>query len=112
MPAGRRLIDVLRLQQGQNCLSAKRARGGGRYAAQGKLVCRHMENAYLADPTPTAILEAFEALNESQTIRQKLADGGIKKTAEVTWESEIDRIYDYVQKSLQEDAVPKVAVNG
>ena len=74
--------------------------------------CRHMENAYLSDPTPTAILNAFEALNESQRTRQKLADGGIKKTAEVTWESEIDRIYNYVQKSLHKDIVSNVAVDG
>lgn len=79
------------------------------------MVLPHMENAYLADPTPITILEAFEALNESQ--EAKLCGKNWPKTEsrerpEVTWESEMDRIYDYVQRSLQEDAVAKVAVNG
>jgi glycosyltransferase involved in cell wall biosynthesis len=61
--------------------------------------CRHMENAYLVDPTPTSVLEAVDKLKADKELRQKLAAGGIRKTAEVTWESEMDRIYDYIQGS-------------
>ncbi len=74
--------------------------------------CEHMKNAYLADPTPASVLEAFEKLNASQSLRQTLADGGIRKTAEVTWESEMDRIYDYVQRSFHENDQHKIAANG
>ena len=74
--------------------------------------CEHMKNAYLIDPTPASILEAFETLYRNQEIRQKLVDGGIQKSMQVTWESEMDRIYDYIQLSLNRTDAAKVSANG
>lgn len=67
--------------------------------------CRHLENAYLVDPTPAAVLRAVEILCADEPLRQKLAEAGVKKTSLVTWESEIDRVYDYIYADPNEKGV-------
>lgn len=62
--------------------------------------CRHGVNAWLADPTPQAMLEAFTALYNDSTLRQTLADGGLAAMAPLDWESQMTKIYDYVTDNL------------
>ncbi|CNE50987.1 glycosyltransferase [Yersinia mollaretii] len=62
--------------------------------------CKHGVNAYLADPTPVAMLEAFTELYKDQELRQKLADGGLAVMEPLTWESQMTRIYEYVSNNL------------
>jgi glycosyltransferase involved in cell wall biosynthesis len=74
--------------------------------------CRHMDNAYLVDPTPTAVLNAVNELCSNSSLRQQLVNAGLKKSAEVTWESEMDRMHAYVQDTLAQDGSHKAIVNG
>jgi len=62
--------------------------------------CKHGENAYLADPTPEAMLEAFTALYTNQELRQKLVVGGLTVMEPLDWESQMTRIYEYVDENL------------
>ncbi|PKU25396.1 glycosyltransferase family 4 protein [Telmatospirillum siberiense] len=62
--------------------------------------CHHDENSYLIDPVPEAVVAGFQALYENLTLRQKLVDGGLKTMAGLSWENEMDKIYDYVERSL------------
>ncbi|WP_413721744.1 glycosyltransferase [Sodalis sp. RH24] len=58
--------------------------------------CRHGVNAWLADPTPQAMLEAFTALYHDRMLRQTLADGGLAAMAPLDWEGQMTDIYEYV----------------
>lgn len=62
--------------------------------------CKHLENAYLADPVPEAVCEAFRTLYYDRTLRQKLIDGGLATMQELDWESEMSRKFDYVVENL------------
>jgi len=61
--------------------------------------CKDGENALLVDPTPSAVEEAVARLIESQSLRQKLASGGLHKASLTTWEAEMDRIFDCISVS-------------
>lgn len=63
--------------------------------------CKHGENAYLCDPTPQAVLEAFTELYENRELRQKLVKGGLETMAPLSWESQMTKIYEYVSASLE-----------
>jgi glycosyltransferase involved in cell wall biosynthesis len=60
--------------------------------------CEHMVNSVLADPVPTAVLDAVEMLVNSRETRQSLVNRGLAETGKRTWESEMDRIYDYIER--------------
>jgi len=60
--------------------------------------CEHMVNSVLADPVPTAVLQAVEMLVNSKEARQSLVAGGLAETAKRTWESEMERIYNYIER--------------
>ncbi|WP_255557226.1 glycosyltransferase [Sodalis sp. dw_96] len=62
--------------------------------------CRHGVNAYLADPVPQAMLEAFSALYHDRSLRQQLSDGGLATMAPLSWEQQMDGIYQYVMENL------------
>lgn len=62
--------------------------------------CRHGVNAYLADPTPQAMLEAFTTLYYDRALRQRLADGGLASMAPLTWETQMTEIYQYVMENI------------
>ncbi|WP_198007803.1 glycosyltransferase family 4 protein [Afipia sp. 1NLS2] len=61
--------------------------------------CRDMVNSVLVDPVPTAVLQAVKMLVEDLEIRQSLVDGGLAEVAQRTWESEMDHIYQYIQRA-------------
>ena len=63
--------------------------------------CRHGENAYLTDPTPTSVLEAFRELYHNVDLRQKLAEGGVATMKELEWSKEMDKIHDYISVELE-----------
>jgi O-antigen biosynthesis protein len=69
-------------------------------------MCRHRENSYLCAPVPTAVLDGFRELYNNAALRQKIVDGGIKTTSAVSWESEIEKIYQYVITNLETDDGP------
>ncbi len=58
--------------------------------------CRHGQNAWLADPVPETILEAFTRLYNERALRQKLVNGGLATMAHISWEQQMSRIYEYV----------------
>lgn len=60
--------------------------------------CQHLENSYLADPVPHAVLAAFEALLESAELRQRLVDGGLETMRGRSWDAEMTRVYDHVSQ--------------
>lgn len=62
--------------------------------------CRHGVNAYLADPTPQAMLEAFTTLYNDRQLRQTLADGGLSTMEHLDWEGQMTRIYEYVTGNI------------
>mgnify|MGYP000456305745 CR=1 FL=1 len=62
-------------------------------------------NSLLVDPTPASVLEAVTKLVESKPLRQSLVDSGLKKTAERTWESEMDRIFAYIEHECAQETV-------
>jgi glycosyltransferase involved in cell wall biosynthesis len=63
--------------------------------------CQHMINSMLVDPVPNAVLDAVTALVNSRETRQSLATQGIVETAKRTWESEMDRIYEYIEREVR-----------
>lgn len=63
--------------------------------------CRHGENAYLVDPTPTSVLDAFTELQMSRELRQRLVDGGLRMMAALSWEEEMRKVFDMI--GLQSD---------
>lgn len=62
--------------------------------------CRHGVNAWLADPTPQAMLEAFTTLYRDPMLRQTLADGGLATMAPLDWEAQMTDIYEYVAANI------------
>ncbi len=62
--------------------------------------CRHGINAYLADPAPQAMLEAFSALYHDRALRQRLANGGLATMEPLSWEQQMDGAYEYVMDNL------------
>jgi glycosyltransferase involved in cell wall biosynthesis len=60
--------------------------------------CQHMVNSVLTDPVPTAVLQAVEMLVNSRETRQSLATAGLAETAKRTWDSEMERIYNYIER--------------
>ncbi|TKI04225.1 rhamnosyltransferase WsaF family glycosyltransferase [Martelella alba] len=62
--------------------------------------CQHGRNAYLADPTPQAMLEAFTCLYDNGSLRQQLANGGLATMETLSWESQMNDIYHYVMSHL------------
>lgn len=62
--------------------------------------CKHGENAYLVDPVPTAVFDAFAVLYNSEELRQKLVDGGLKTMEPITWEKEMNKIFEYMKECI------------
>lgn len=65
--------------------------------------CEHGVNALLVDPTPMSVLSAVDELVGNHDLRTLLASNGLKISRERTWESEMDRIYDYSVSCLAAD---------
>lgn len=63
--------------------------------------CEHMKNAYLVDPTPTAVLEAVEGLMQDRELRQRLANGGVETMRSITWEAEMTKAFEYFSENLK-----------
>jgi glycosyltransferase involved in cell wall biosynthesis len=63
--------------------------------------CQHTVNSMLVDPVPNAVLDAVTALVNNRETRQSLATQGIVETAKRTWESEMDRIYEYIEREVR-----------
>lgn len=57
--------------------------------------CKHLENSYLCDPTPTSVLEAFDQLHGDRELRQRLADGGVATMKPLSWEAEMTKAYNH-----------------
>ena len=58
------------------------------------------ENSILVDPVAKAVLEGFDNLYNSKELRQKIVDKGLEKSAQTSWEKEMDKIYSYVISNL------------
>jgi glycosyltransferase involved in cell wall biosynthesis len=63
--------------------------------------CIHGDNAFLADHTPQAMLEAFSALYDNELLRQKLVDGGLATMESMSWEAQMTDIYHYVMANIE-----------
>jgi glycosyltransferase involved in cell wall biosynthesis len=59
---------------------------------------KHMENAYLVPPVPSAFLHAFEELQSNTTLRSNMIERGLKDIADNTWELQSNRILDYINE--------------
>jgi glycosyltransferase involved in cell wall biosynthesis len=62
--------------------------------------CKHLENSYLCDPTPAAVLEAFDRLYIDKGLRQQLALGGVNTMSALSWESEMTKAFQYFTSFL------------
>lgn len=62
--------------------------------------CKHNENAYIVDPVPYDVLGAFRDLVNDMELRQKLASGGVNSMANISWENEMDKVYEYIVENL------------
>ncbi|MDB5478819.1 MAG: hypothetical protein JWM96_1314 [Alphaproteobacteria bacterium] len=62
--------------------------------------CEHMKNSMVCDPFPSAFVDAITKLKESPELRLSLAQGGIAKIAETSWENEARKIMGYVREAL------------
>ena len=62
--------------------------------------CKNNENALIAEPTPQGFLSRFQDLYESNSLRQKLIENGLKTTSQRTWESEMDKIFQYIVSNI------------
>lgn len=58
--------------------------------------CKNMENAYLCDPVPEAVLSAFDDLYNNKNLRYKLAKGGIDTMEDLTWDDQMQKIFEFV----------------
>jgi O-antigen biosynthesis protein len=58
--------------------------------------CKHLVNSFLADPTPTAIFNAFKSLYDNKQLRQNIVTGGLQTMDQLSWEDEIEKVYDYL----------------
>ena len=62
--------------------------------------CQHGVNSYLADPTPSAMVDAFTELYSNRDLRQKLMEGGLKTMKSINWENQMTEIFEYVNDNL------------
>jgi len=53
-------------------------------------------NSYLTDPVPQAVFDGFKKLYEDNELRQSLAKGGLDTMKNISWDSEMEKIYQYV----------------
>ena len=71
--------------------------------------CQNMVNSMLVNPTPLSVLKGLDALVADKKLRQSLVKNGLAKSAEVTWESEMDRIFQYVESTRQTEPTLEIA---
>jgi glycosyltransferase involved in cell wall biosynthesis len=69
--------------------------------------CKNEENCLIAEPTASNFLEQFTRLYESKPLREKLVAGGIRSVQDRTWDSEMKKIFNYIQKMTLEK--PKIS---
>jgi O-antigen biosynthesis protein len=58
--------------------------------------CVNRRNSMLVEATPEAVLEAFSELHHSVSLRQQLADGGLVTMRELSWEQEMQKVFEYI----------------
>ena len=58
--------------------------------------CADRQNSMLVEATPEAVLEAFSELHDSASLRQQLVDGGLATMNNLSWEQEMQKIFEYV----------------
>lgn len=54
------------------------------------------ENCILAEPTATCVSERIETLIKHPEMRTRLISNGLKSVGEITWESQIEKIYKFI----------------
>jgi hypothetical protein len=59
------------------------------------------QNALLVEATPEAVLSAFGELVDSASLRQQLVDGGLSTMRELSWESEMQQVFEHVAARIQ-----------
>ena len=57
---------------------------------------KNQVNSYLTDPVPQAVFEGFKKLYDDFDLRQMLGMGGVNTMKNITWSSEMEKIYRYV----------------
>jgi FkbM family methyltransferase len=63
-------------------------------------VCRHLENCYAAQPMVSDFVRGFEMLYASRSLRQRLADEGVRSVSQATWEGEAEKILTHISKEV------------
>jgi glycosyltransferase involved in cell wall biosynthesis len=66
--------------------------------------CIERENSLLVDATPESVLDAFAELYNSASLRQRLADGGLATMRGLTWENEMQKIFEHVVEKIRPKA--------
>lgn len=69
--------------------------------------CRSGENSLLVDPVPQAVLEGFARLYESTDLRQRLVDGGLSTMAPLSWDNEMDKVFEHMTSILNAEALTR-----
>jgi len=62
--------------------------------------CKDGYNALLIPPMPSSILQAVTTLVDSYDTREKLAINGLQTINKTTWDMEMEKIYQYINKKI------------
>ncbi|WP_041774166.1 rhamnosyltransferase WsaF family glycosyltransferase [Leptospirillum ferrooxidans] len=57
---------------------------------------KNQVNSYLTDPVPQAVFDGFKKLYDDFDLRQMLGIGGVNTMKNITWDSEMEKIYHYI----------------
>jgi O-antigen biosynthesis protein len=63
--------------------------------------CVDRQNSMLVEATPESVLDAFSELHYSASLRQQLADGGLATMQDLSWEQEMQKVYQYITARIQ-----------
>jgi len=74
--------------------------------------CADRQNSMLAEATPEAILEAFSQLYHSASLRQQLAEGGLATMRDLSWEHEMQKVFQYVSARIGRPRQPRSRQEG
>lgn len=58
------------------------------------------ENSVVVDPVISEVVKGFDSLYKSKSLRQSLVTAGLEKSANTSWEKEMDKIYAFIRMHL------------
>ncbi len=67
---------------------------------QSEWYCKDNINSLLSEPTPSAVFNNLNTLINDINLRAKIREGGIESTSKNTWDSEIEKVFQFITKNV------------